>query len=101
MPAPDFRVGERNTTVVLFAHKNFEDMDRKERIRACYQHACLRYVSNQKMTNQSLRERFQLTEAKAESISRIIADAVEEGLVKLDDPENKSRRYAKYLPYSV
>lgn len=73
-------------------------MDRKERIRACYQHACLRYVSNQKMTNQSLRERFQLTEAKAESISRIIADAVEEGLVKLDDPENKSRRYAKYLP---
>ena len=51
--------------------------------------------------NQSLHERFQLTEAKAESISRIIADAVEEGLVELDDPENKSRRYAKYLPYWV
>lgn len=99
LPAPDFRVGERNTTVVLYAHKGFEDMDRKERVRACYQHACLRYVSNQKMTNQSLRERFNLAEAKAEAVSRIISDAVNEGLVKLDDPENKSRRYAKYVPY--
>jgi ATP-dependent DNA helicase RecG len=51
------------------------------------------------MTNQSLRERFQLPETKAEAISRIISDTVNEGLVKLDDPENKSRRYAKYVPY--
>jgi ATP-dependent DNA helicase RecG len=99
LPAPDFRVGERNTTVVLYAHKPFEEMDRQERVRACYQHACLRYVSNQKMTNQSLRERFKLPETKAEAISRIISDTVNEGLVKLDDPENKSRRYAKYVPY--
>lgn len=101
LPAPDFRIGEKSTTVVLFAHKKFEDMDRKDRVRACYQHACLRYVSNQKMTNQSLRERFRLPESRAETVSRIIADAVDEGLIKLDDPENKSRRYAKYLPYWV
>lgn len=101
LPAPDFRVGERNTTVVLYAHKDFEEMDRKERVRACYQHACLNYVSNKKMTNQSLRERFQLPENKAETVSRIISDTVDEGLVKLDDPENKSRRYAKYVPYWV
>lgn len=99
LPAPDFRVGERSTTVVLYAHKAFDDMDRKERVRACYQHACLRYVSNQKMTNQSLRERFQLPETKAEAVSRIISDTSDEGLVKLDDPESKSRRYAKYVPY--
>lgn len=59
LPAPDFRVGERHTTVVLFAHTAFHDMGRNDRIRACYQHCCLRYVMNQKMTNQSLRERFQ------------------------------------------
>jgi ATP-dependent DNA helicase RecG len=99
LPAPDFRVGERHTSIVLFAHKEFEEMDRKERVRACYQHSCLRYVSNQKMTNQSLRERFKLPEGKAEAVSRIISDAVDEGLVKLDDPENKSKRYAKYVPY--
>lgn len=99
LPAPDFRVGERNTHVVLFAHKSFDEMDRKERVRACYQHGCLRHVSNQKMTNQSLRERFQLAEGKAEVVSRIIGDAVDEGLIKLDDPENRSKRYARYVPY--
>ncbi|MEO5357063.1 MAG: putative DNA binding domain-containing protein [Nitrospirae bacterium YQR-1] len=99
LPAPDFRVGERTTTVALFAPIDFEIMDRKERIRACYQHCCLRYVNNQKMTNQSLRERFRLPENKAETVSRIISDAVNDGLVKFDDPNNNSRRYAKYVPY--
>lgn len=99
LPAPDFRVGERHTSVVLYAHKAFEDMDRKDRVRACYQHCCLRYVSNQKMTNQSLRERFKLPETRTETASRIISDTVDEGLVKLDDPDNKSKRYAKYVPY--
>ena len=99
LPAPDFRTGEQHTSVVLFAHKDFDDMDRKERVRACYQHACLLYVSNQKMTNQTLRERFKLPEQKAEAISRIIADAVTDGKIKLDDPENRSRRYAKYIPF--
>ncbi len=99
LPAPDFRVGEQHTSVVLYAHKAFEEMDRKDRVRACYQHSCLRYVSNQKMTNQSLRERFKLPETRTETVSRIISDTVEEGLVRLDDPDNRSKRYAKYVPY--
>lgn len=37
-------------------------MYRNDRVRACYQHCCLRYVMNQKMTNRSLRERFKLPE---------------------------------------
>lgn len=99
LPAPDFRVTTQRTSAVLFAHKPFEEMDRKERIQACYQHACLRYVSNQKMTNQSLRERFQLPEHKVDHISRIITDAVDAGRIRIDDPESRSRRYAKYVPY--
>ena len=46
LPAPDFRVGERRTTVVLFGHQDVDEMDRNDRIRACYQHCCLRYVMN-------------------------------------------------------
>ena len=99
LPAPDFRTGEQNTSVVLFAHKSFDEMDRKERERACYQHACLRYVSNQKMTNQSLRERFRLPEYKADAVSRIISDAVNDDRIKVYEPESRSRRYAKYVPY--
>lgn len=99
LPAPDFRVSPRHTVAVLFAHKNFDDMDRNDRIRACYQHCCLRYVMNEKMTNQSLRERFRLSEGKAETISRVIRDTLDADLIRLDDPSNTSKRYAKYAPF--
>jgi ATP-dependent DNA helicase RecG len=99
LPAPDFRAAEHRTSVVLFAPKPFEKMDRNERVRACYQHACLCYLHNQKMTNQSLRERFKLPENKGNTISQVIADTVGAGLIKSDDSENRSKRYAKYAPY--
>lgn len=99
LPAPDFRVGERHTTVVLFAHKAFEEMDRKDRSRACYQHCCLRYVMNEQMTNQSLRERFKLPESKSATISQVIAEAENAKLIKLDDAATASRRCARYLPF--
>lgn len=99
LPAPDFRLGERRTTAVLFAHQDFESMTANDKARACYQHCALRYVMNQKMTNQSLRDRFMLPASKSESVSRIIRDAVERGLVRLDDPANTSKRYARYVPH--
>lgn len=99
LPAPDFRVGTHHTTALLFAHQEFAVMARTDRIRACYLHCCLRYVTNEKMSNQSLRQRFQLQESKAEAVSRIISDTIEASLIKLDDPENHSRRYAKYVPF--
>lgn len=99
LPAPDFRVTDLRTSVVLFAHKDFEDMDRNDRVRACYQHCCLRYVMNEKMTNQSLRERFRLSEKKSESVSRVIRDAAEAGKIKVADPEQTSLRYRKYVPF--
>jgi ATP-dependent DNA helicase RecG len=46
------------------------------------------------MTNQSLRERFQLPDNRAETATRIIADAVEAGLVKGGDP--RRGRYRRY-----
>lgn len=99
LPAPDFRVGEVRTSVVLFAHKDFEQMDKSDRIRATYQHCCLRYVMNEKMTNQSLRERFKLPEKKAESVSRAIRDSIEAGKIKLSDPDATSLRYRSYIPF--
>lgn len=99
LPPPDFRVAERHTIAVLFAHKEFDAMDHNDRIRACYQHCCLRYVMNEKMSNQSLRDRFKLPESKAETISRIIKETVTEQLIKLDDPSSTSKRYAKYIPF--
>lgn len=99
LPAPDFRVGEKHTNVVLFAHKPLEEMDSQDKIRACYQHSCLRYVMNERMTNQSLRDRFKLPETKADYASRIIRDTIEANLIRDENPESGSRRYAKYVPF--
>lgn len=99
LPAPDFRVGERHTKAILFSHKEFEEMDRNDRIRACYQHCCLRYVMNQKMTNQSLRDRFKLPEKKTESVSRVIRDTMDTEIIKLADPTITSLRYRSYVPF--
>lgn len=62
LPAPDFRVVEDNTVAILYADKPLSAMDAKDRIRACYQHACLKYVFNERMTNESLRTRLRIAE---------------------------------------
>lgn len=99
LPAPDFRVGETRTTAVLFAHQDFAEMSKPDRIRACYQHCCLKYVSNQRMSNQSLRERFKLPESKAATVSLVIGATKDAGLIKADESESTSTRYARYLPF--
>jgi ATP-dependent DNA helicase RecG len=44
LPAPDFRAGYRRTITIVYGPKPFEEMDREDRVRACYQH-CRRYPS--------------------------------------------------------
>ncbi|MFN0187438.1 MAG: ATP-binding protein [Bacteroidia bacterium] len=98
LPAYDVQVQEKHTKVILYAYQKFSDMDKKDRIRACYQHACLKYITNDKMTNTTLRERFQIADENAAMVSRIIKDTYEAGLIKEEDPENTSRKYVKYVP---
>lgn len=83
----------------MYAYKTLNDTDKNEKIRACYQHVCLKYVSNEKMTNQSLRERFGIEPHNYSIASWIIRDTLEEKVIKEDDPENKSRKYASYIPF--
>ena len=86
LPAPIFETPEGSTRAVLFGHKALNDMDRADRVRACYLHACLRYVERNPMTNSSLRERFGIEEKNSAIASRIIRDAIEDGMVKPFDP---------------
>ena len=98
LPAPKIHVGELRTSIILYAHKSFSDMDRDDRLRATYQHCCLKLVMNQKMTNQSLRKRFQLPDTKTETVSRMIRDAMTANLIKLADPDITSPRNRSYVP---
>ena len=99
LPAPDFRAGHRRTVVTVYGPKAFEAMDRDDRIRACYQHCVLKWVMSNRMTNQSLRDRFHLPEGKSAVVSQVIAATIEVGLVKPDEKVGASRKYARYLPF--
>jgi predicted HTH transcriptional regulator len=98
LPAPSFETPEGCTRAVLFAHKELKDMDRADRIRACYLHASLRFVERNLMTNSSLRERFGIEEHNSAIASRIIRETIEDKMVKPYDPE-QGKRYAKYVPF--
>jgi predicted HTH transcriptional regulator len=99
LPAPRFDTLSEHTKATLFAPRKLADMDKDDRIRACYQHASLRYISNDFMTNTSLRQRFAIADENYAIASRIIAETIESGLVKRLDPESKSKKHAKYIPY--
>jgi ATP-dependent DNA helicase RecG len=101
LPAPDFRSAHKRTVATIYGPKPFGAMAREDRIRACYQHSALKQVLAERMTNQSLRERFGLDESKAKqaTVSQIIAATIEAKLIKLDQTAGESRRYARYLPF--
>lgn len=99
LPAPIFRAEEDYFKAIIFAPLPFENMDKKDRIRATYQHACLKYIQNDFMTNSSLRQRFNLSEKQHSKASQIIKDTLKAGLIKPADPENKSTKHIKYTPY--
>lgn len=99
LPPPEFTVTERHTRVYLYAHKPFREMTSKERVRACYQHVCLMYVVNRPATNASLRTRFSLEDEDYKTVSKIISNTIEDKLIKPYDPDNQSRRHARYVPF--
>jgi predicted HTH transcriptional regulator len=99
LPAPKFIKGDFYTKVVAYPKKNFAEMTKDDRIRACYQHCCLKYMDNEKMTNQSFRERMGIEERNYSMASRIIKEAINSKMIKEYAPENKSRKYANYIPY--
>ena len=98
LPAPLFEVAGDNTRAVLFAHRPFSDMDKGDRVRACYLHACLRYVQRAAMNNTSLRERFGIAPKNSATVSRIIKDTISAGMIRCRD-ETVGSKARTYLPW--
>ena len=97
LPAPLFEVPEGFTRTILFAHKALSAMDKDDRVRACYLHACLKYVTRGFLTNASLRERFGVEEKNKAAVSRYIREAVEANMIRPFD-EGAARKLMKYVP---
>ena len=100
LPPPLFEAPEGFTRSMLFAYKPITHLSRKDRQRACYLHACLKYITGDFLTNGSLRERFGIEDRNKASASRYIREAMEGGLIKPHD-EGASRRWMKYVPFWV
>lgn len=102
LPPPDFMaittMQPGFTRATLFAHRMLSDMDSKDRIRACYQHACLCVVTGKRMTNPSLRDRLGIDSRNASQASRIIKETLKVGMIRLYDPEVRLRDRS-YLPF--
>ena len=99
LPAYKVQSGDDYTRVFMFPMKALKDMTKEEKVIACYQHACLLYENNLNLTNQAVRERFGLDKNKSSVASRIIADTVERGLLKVSDEQNTSTKYVSYIPF--
>ena len=98
LPAPLVEVVNDQTRAVLFAPRSLSKMNRPDRVRAVYLHACLRYVNREYVTNTSVRGRFGIEERNSAKASRLIAEAIEDDAILPDDPA-AARKLMRYVPW--
>jgi predicted HTH transcriptional regulator len=98
LPPAMVEVKDEQTRVTIFSPKPLKSMDKPERALAVYQHACLRYVSNEHTNNTSIRKRFAIADRNKAAASRLIKDAIDEKLIVPYDPA-AGPRVMRYVPY--
>lgn len=100
LPAPSLESGEADVHAIVYARKDLSSLTTEEKLRACYWHCCVRHVvDRESMTNASLCTRLSIEDQNKAMASRIIKQALDKKLIKPFDPDNKSLRYIKYVPF--
>ncbi len=98
LPAPEFVSSENSMRVILFGPRPFNAMTKSEKVRACFYHCVLRWLTHDYMSNSSLRDRFSLSQDDYQAASAVIAEAIRLGRIAPADP-NQGKRNARYIPY--
>ncbi len=96
LPPPDFRAEGGAVRAILFAPRRFTQMTPDERIRACYQHAALKFITGSRMKNSTLCKRFGIDPKNASQASTVIRQTIKAELIKPADSEHPR---AGYIPY--
>lgn len=96
LPAPLFRAEENSTQVVLYGPRGFADMTPEERVRACYFHAVLKFLSGDKMKNATLCTRLGIASKNAAQATAVINKTLEAALIRVADPDHPR---AGYVPH--
>lgn len=99
LPAPNFIASDSYTRAILYETQSLAQMDKQDKIRACYQHCVLKYLSGEPMTNQSLRHRLGISDENYPAASKIISDAKAANLIKDYDPLSQSKKNSRYVPF--
>lgn len=79
---PKYLTTEEFTKVTIYSHKDFDSMNTEDILNITYFHCCYKHDEGNYMTNNSLRERFKVPDEKYTKISRLLKDAINEGLIK-------------------
>ena len=93
LPAPKFMAEADSMQATLYAPRTFADMTSEERIRACYQHSVLKWISDERMKNTSLCERLRIDKRNAAQASKVLKSTLKEGLIKPADSDNVRTGY--------
>lgn len=77
----------------IYGPRQFGQMTADERVRACYQHAILKWISESKLTNRSLRDRLGIADQNAAQASTVIKQALDRKLIKTADEKHPRSGY--------
>lgn len=96
LPPIKIQETENSVQIVIYGPRTFAQMTIDERVRACQQHAIIKYLSNEKMKNTTLCERLGVDKKNAAQITAVIKKALAEHKIKVADPDHPR---AGYVPY--
>ena len=97
LPAPDFKAEGEALRAVLLTPRSFADMTPEERVRACYQHAALKFVSGgERMRNLTLCVRLGIDPHNKAQASMVIRQALKAGLIRPGDPDHPRLGYVPF-----
>lgn len=95
LPAPKFETYDDSTRVSIFSPLTVNQMNDEDKIRACYQHCVLKYISRtERMTNTSLRARLGIPDSNYPAASKVIRMTLDKNLIK---EAEKSKEYVPWF----
>jgi ATP-dependent DNA helicase RecG len=97
LPAATFHTALDSFVAIISGPLPLSALSRRDKVEACYWHACLKYVSHERMTNTSLRRRLRISDKNYAMASRIISEAIQLDRIREYDPTS-GKRSKSYIP---
>jgi ATP-dependent DNA helicase RecG len=97
LPAATFHRVVDSFIAAISGPQQLSALSRQDKVEACYWHACLKHVSHERMTNASLRRRLRISDRNYAMASRIITEAIDQGLIKEYDATS-GKQAKSYVP---